>query len=166
MAKPIVDLPPTTIHHHKPTKPIFFTNRHTATNRQSKPSKANISQLQTPPHPNPPQNLATHDHDPPKEGRHNCNPSSGTTCSISSVTATHQWQDDVPSSSTTAIHQRRSPLLRPFVRLQVQETNVMHINAAEFSCPYWFLLEVKSLIHKILDPNPKISLPCMLPPML
>nr|XP_023875688.1 CBL-interacting serine/threonine-protein kinase 24 [Quercus suber] len=29
------------------------------------------------------------------------------------------------------------------------------INAAEFSCPYWFPLEVNSLIHKILNPNPK-----------
>ncbi|KAL4654090.1 hypothetical protein ACB092_01G353200 [Castanea dentata] len=29
------------------------------------------------------------------------------------------------------------------------------IKAAEFSCPYWFPLEVKSLIHKILNPNPK-----------
>nr|POE82795.1 hypothetical protein CFP56_19705 [Quercus suber] len=73
MAKPTIDLPPTTIHHYKPTKPMFFTNRHTATNHQSKPSKANTSQLQTHPHPNPPQNLATHDHDPPKEGRHSGN---------------------------------------------------------------------------------------------
>ncbi|KAF5459168.1 hypothetical protein F2P56_023146 [Juglans regia] len=29
------------------------------------------------------------------------------------------------------------------------------INAAEFSCPFWFCFGVKSLIHKILDPNPK-----------
>ncbi|EOA16628.1 hypothetical protein CARUB_v10004801mg [Capsella rubella] len=29
------------------------------------------------------------------------------------------------------------------------------INAAEFACPPWFSAEVKSLIHKILDPNPK-----------
>ncbi|PON89026.1 Calcium/calmodulin-dependent/calcium-dependent protein kinase [Trema orientale] len=29
------------------------------------------------------------------------------------------------------------------------------INAAEFSCPYWFSHGAKSLIHKILDPNPK-----------
>ncbi|VVB01460.1 unnamed protein product [Arabis nemorensis] len=29
------------------------------------------------------------------------------------------------------------------------------INAAEFSCPSWFSAEVKSLIHGILDPNPK-----------
>ncbi|KAJ0030227.1 hypothetical protein Pint_13007 [Pistacia integerrima] len=29
------------------------------------------------------------------------------------------------------------------------------INAAEYSCPYWFSSGVKSLIHKILDPNPK-----------
>ncbi|XAR53258.1 Non-specific serine/threonine protein kinase [Bertholletia excelsa] len=28
------------------------------------------------------------------------------------------------------------------------------INAAEFSCPFWFSPHVKSLIHKILDPNP------------
>ena len=70
MAKPTIDLPPATIHHHKPTKPMFFTNRHTAINHQSKPSKANTSQLQTHPHLNPPQNLATHDHNPPKEGWH------------------------------------------------------------------------------------------------
>jgi len=29
------------------------------------------------------------------------------------------------------------------------------INAAEFSCPPWFSAEVKFLIHRILDPNPK-----------
>ncbi|XP_062148070.1 CBL-interacting serine/threonine-protein kinase 24-like isoform X2 [Alnus glutinosa] len=29
------------------------------------------------------------------------------------------------------------------------------INAAEFSCPLWFSPELKLLIHKILDPNPK-----------
>lgn len=29
------------------------------------------------------------------------------------------------------------------------------INAAEFSCPSWFSPGAKSLIHKILDPNPK-----------
>ncbi|CAH2079999.1 unnamed protein product [Thlaspi arvense] len=29
------------------------------------------------------------------------------------------------------------------------------INAAEFSCPPWFSAEVKSLIQRILDPNPK-----------
>ncbi|KAK9269490.1 hypothetical protein L1049_001265 [Liquidambar formosana] len=29
------------------------------------------------------------------------------------------------------------------------------INAAEFSCPFWFSPEAKSLIHRILDPNPK-----------
>ena len=51
MAKPTIDLPP-------------------ATNHQSKPSKANTSQLQAHPHSNPPQNLATQDQDPPKEGRH------------------------------------------------------------------------------------------------
>ena len=49
---------------------MFFPNHHSATNHQSKPSKANTSQLQTHQHPNPPQNLTTHDHDPPKEGRH------------------------------------------------------------------------------------------------
>ena len=79
MAKPTIDLPPATIHHHKPTKPMFFTNQHTATNYQSKLSKANTSQLQTHPHLNPPQNLATHDHDPPKEGRHGYDLPSGTT---------------------------------------------------------------------------------------
>ncbi|CAD5333151.1 unnamed protein product [Arabidopsis thaliana] len=31
------------------------------------------------------------------------------------------------------------------------------INAAEFSCPPWFSAEVKFLIHRILDPNPKTS---------
>lgn len=29
------------------------------------------------------------------------------------------------------------------------------INAAEFSCPFWFSQGLRSLIHKILDPNPK-----------
>ncbi|KAH9761791.1 CBL-interacting serine/threonine-protein kinase 24 [Citrus sinensis] len=29
------------------------------------------------------------------------------------------------------------------------------INAAEFSCPFWFSTGATSLIHKILDPNPK-----------
>ncbi|KAG7543422.1 Protein kinase-like domain superfamily [Arabidopsis thaliana x Arabidopsis arenosa] len=29
------------------------------------------------------------------------------------------------------------------------------INAAEFSCPPWFSAEVKFLIHRMLDPNPK-----------
>ncbi|KAI4344139.1 hypothetical protein L6164_011405 [Bauhinia variegata] len=29
------------------------------------------------------------------------------------------------------------------------------INASEFTCPFWFPAEVKTLIHKILDPNPK-----------
>ncbi|XP_044463769.1 CBL-interacting serine/threonine-protein kinase 24-like isoform X2 [Mangifera indica] len=29
------------------------------------------------------------------------------------------------------------------------------INAAEYSCPFWFSSGAKSLIHKILDPNPK-----------
>ncbi|CAH8300451.1 unnamed protein product [Eruca vesicaria subsp. sativa] len=29
------------------------------------------------------------------------------------------------------------------------------IGAAEFSCPQWFSTDVKSLIHRILDPNPK-----------
>ncbi|XP_062078077.1 CBL-interacting serine/threonine-protein kinase 24-like isoform X1 [Humulus lupulus] len=29
------------------------------------------------------------------------------------------------------------------------------INAAKFSCPYWFSHGAKSLIHKILDPNPR-----------
>ncbi|XP_050381443.1 CBL-interacting serine/threonine-protein kinase 24-like isoform X2 [Argentina anserina] len=29
------------------------------------------------------------------------------------------------------------------------------INAAEFSCPFWFSPGANSLIHKILDPNPK-----------
>ncbi|XP_035549100.1 CBL-interacting serine/threonine-protein kinase 24-like [Juglans regia] len=29
------------------------------------------------------------------------------------------------------------------------------ISAAEFSCPFWFSPGVKSLIHKILDPNPE-----------
>ncbi|TXG61246.1 hypothetical protein EZV62_012609 [Acer yangbiense] len=29
------------------------------------------------------------------------------------------------------------------------------INAAEFSCPFWFSHGAKSLIHKILNPNPK-----------
>ncbi|ESQ47001.1 hypothetical protein EUTSA_v10027753mg [Eutrema salsugineum] len=29
------------------------------------------------------------------------------------------------------------------------------INAAEYSCPPWFSTEAKSLIHRILDPNPK-----------
>ena len=57
---------------------MFFTNQHTTTNYQSKLSKANTSQLQTHPHPNPPQNLATHDHDPPKEGRHDGDLPSGT----------------------------------------------------------------------------------------
>ncbi|KAM7508192.1 hypothetical protein LguiA_018645 [Lonicera macranthoides] len=31
----------------------------------------------------------------------------------------------------------------------------MKINAAEFSCPPWFSPDAKSLIHKILDPNPE-----------
>ncbi|XP_022961147.1 CBL-interacting serine/threonine-protein kinase 24 isoform X2 [Cucurbita moschata] len=31
----------------------------------------------------------------------------------------------------------------------------MKINAAEYSCPYWFSPGAKSLIQKILDPNPK-----------
>ena len=56
---------------------MFFTNRHTTTNHKSKPSKANTSQLQTHPHSNLPQNLATHDHDPPKEGRHGSDLPSG-----------------------------------------------------------------------------------------
>ncbi|KAL6974199.1 Son of sevenless 2, variant 2 [Sarracenia purpurea var. burkii] len=29
------------------------------------------------------------------------------------------------------------------------------VNAAEFSCPFWFSAEAKMLIHKILDPKPK-----------
>nr|POF00328.1 receptor-like protein kinase haiku2 [Quercus suber] len=75
MAKPTIDLPPATIH---TTKPMFFTNQHTATNYQSKLSKANTSQLQTHLHLNLPQNLATHDHNPPKEGRHGGDLPSGT----------------------------------------------------------------------------------------
>ncbi|KAH0970325.1 hypothetical protein GBA52_022481 [Prunus armeniaca] len=43
--------------------------------------------------------------------------------------------------------------------LPFDETNLptlyRKINAAEFSCPYWFSPEANSLIHKILDPNPK-----------
>ncbi|KAG6621560.1 hypothetical protein I3842_Q020000 [Carya illinoinensis] len=43
--------------------------------------------------------------------------------------------------------------------LPFDETNLPtlyeKINAAEFSCPSWFCFGVKSLIHKILDPNPK-----------
>lgn len=30
---------------------------------------------------------------------------------------------------------------------------IVQINAAEFSCPYWFSPGAKSIIHKILDPN-------------
>lgn len=29
------------------------------------------------------------------------------------------------------------------------------VNAADFSCPFWFSSGAKSLIHKILDPNPR-----------
>ncbi|XP_028801246.1 CBL-interacting serine/threonine-protein kinase 24 isoform X1 [Neltuma alba] len=29
------------------------------------------------------------------------------------------------------------------------------INAAEFTCPFWFSAGAKTLLHKILDPNPK-----------
>ncbi|KAH6806663.1 Protein kinase superfamily protein [Perilla frutescens var. frutescens] len=32
------------------------------------------------------------------------------------------------------------------------------INAAQFSCPYWFSLGATSLIHKILDPNPEMRI--------
>ncbi|XWS70705.1 hypothetical protein CRYUN_Cryun03dG0070300 [Craigia yunnanensis] len=38
--------------------------------------------------------------------------------------------------------------------LTVPLVNVQ-INAAQFSCPYWFSPGAKSLIQKILDPNPK-----------
>ncbi|XP_044471535.1 CBL-interacting serine/threonine-protein kinase 24-like isoform X1 [Mangifera indica] len=43
--------------------------------------------------------------------------------------------------------------------LPFEETNLPSlynkINAAEFSCPVWFSSGAKSLIHKILDPNPR-----------
>ncbi|KAK9947554.1 hypothetical protein M0R45_003172 [Rubus argutus] len=43
--------------------------------------------------------------------------------------------------------------------LPFHETNLStlykKINAAEFSCPFWFSPGANSLIHKILDPNPK-----------
>lgn len=31
----------------------------------------------------------------------------------------------------------------------------MQIENAEFSCPSWFPVGAKSLIHRILDPNPE-----------
>ena len=122
MAKPTINLPPATIHHHKPTKPMFFTNRHIAINHQSKPSKANTSQLQTHQHPNPPQNLATHNHDPPKEGRHGSdlpsstatihpmawrNPSATWRWPISSKTVIHPAARQWSISSVTTTHQRQ-----------------------------------------------------------
>ncbi|XP_061992217.1 CBL-interacting serine/threonine-protein kinase 24-like [Rosa rugosa] len=43
--------------------------------------------------------------------------------------------------------------------LPFHETNLAtlyeKINAAQFSCPFWFSPGANSLIHKILDPNPK-----------
>ncbi|KAL5769009.1 hypothetical protein ACOSP7_015566 [Xanthoceras sorbifolium] len=42
----------------------------------------------------------------------------------------------------------------PFEELDLP-TLYKKINAAEFSCPFWFSPAAKSLIHKILDPNPK-----------
>ena len=32
---------------------------------------------------------------------------------------------------------------------------VVQINAAKFTCPLWFSDGAKTLLHKILDPNPK-----------
>lgn len=42
----------------------------------------------------------------------------------------------------------------PFSETDLPTLN-MKINAAEYSCPYWFSSGAKSLIQKILDPNPK-----------
>ena len=106
MAKPTIDLPPATIHHHKPTKPMFFTNQHTTTNYQSKLSKANTSQLQTHPHPNPPQNLATHDHDPLKEGRHGGNLPSGTATIHPVARRDPSWHVGDPSTARRRSIQR------------------------------------------------------------
>lgn len=32
--------------------------------------------------------------------------------------------------------------------------HIQQIEKAEFSCPSWFPIGAKSLIHRILDPNP------------
>lgn len=42
----------------------------------------------------------------------------------------------------------------PFEEYDIQTLN-KKIDAAEFTCPAWFSQGVKSLIHRILDPNPK-----------
>ncbi|XP_038879113.1 CBL-interacting serine/threonine-protein kinase 24 isoform X2 [Benincasa hispida] len=42
----------------------------------------------------------------------------------------------------------------PFSETDLPTLN-MKIHAAEYSCPYWFSSGAKSLIQKILDPNPK-----------
>ena len=67
-------------------------------------TKANTSQLQTHPHPNPPQNLATHDHDPPKEGRHGSDLPRGTAVIYPAARRSTQCHD--PSSDTTRVTQR------------------------------------------------------------
>ena len=36
----------------------------------------------------------------------------------------------------------------------------LQIGRAEFSCPSWFPLGAKSLIHRILDPNPQTVSTC------
>lgn len=39
---------------------------------------------------------------------------------------------------------------------------LLQIENAEFSCPSWFPVGAKSLIHKILDPNPETVSICLL----
>lgn len=41
-----------------------------------------------------------------------------------------------------------------YIELHVILHLFLQIEKAEFSCPSWFPVGVKSLIHRILDPNP------------
>ncbi|KAF7840242.1 lysine ketoglutarate reductase trans-splicing-like protein [Senna tora] len=50
----------------------------------------------------------------------------------------------------------KSPLVLLSLRdLEESFQSGLNINAAEFTCPFWISVGAKTLIHKILDPNPK-----------